>query len=536
MNNIYFFCSGVVCVKVNRVRKKLLCFILSVFLTVQASGCSVLLNQEESSQTNQSQNSEDPQNMKIIEARDFHEGYAWVSSYSALYLIDKTGKIIKTFPSTYAVCKDFSNGLSAIDTEYHNKVYDDYIAPSDNSFVVDTNGETVFTISQEGFRAYRESNVEDNKLRYSSFDGLDSHSVIVDKNFDDFERSGNYLCHYNIDTKALTEITPYGYNDTSKNLYIGYLADGYYYMTAGSGDWDNPIHDEILKFYNYNSKKTLSFRNNEAIEKVFGKKVYFDDWEIQPYDNGKKAWACVRAISSEPEDFLESSNNVEKIFLFDIDLINETCDYISLDFEIDYISSYIDNTKLPNYVIMISAKYADYDPFNVYNIIYDFNTNEVVNYNPEVDYDCQICEYYNKRFLSTTSNNNGTLFFTIIENNKPLFTPKKYSEQTALMGDYVVFDSDEGVQIMNLEFNSVQSTISNSKLVYSDRTNSIIWVSDNTNTYTECYDVTTGKVLFKLNESVTALSDFSDDMVPVQSSSGNAIYYVNKSGEKLELH
>ena len=28
MNNIYFFCSGVVCVKVNRVRKKLLCFMI----------------------------------------------------------------------------------------------------------------------------------------------------------------------------------------------------------------------------------------------------------------------------------------------------------------------------------------------------------------------------------------------------------------------------------------------------------------------------------------------------------------------------
>lgn len=515
----------------NRIKKQLLCFILSVFLTVQASGCSVLLDQEESNQTDKSQNSEDPKNMKIIEARDFHEGYAWVSSYSALYLIDKTGKIIKTFPSTYAVCKDFSNGLSAIDTEYHNKVYDDYIAPSDNSFVVDTNGETVFTISQEGFRAYIDiyaPNGGDNKLHYSSFDGLDSHSVIVDKNFDDFERSGNYLCHYNIDTKALTEITPYGYNDTSKNLDIGYLADGYYYMTADYGDWDNPIHDEILKFYNYNSKKTLSFRNNEAIEKVLGKKVYFHDWEIQPYDNGKKAWAYVRASSSQPEDPDESVKYVEKKLLFDIDLINETCDYIPL--EIDFVEN---DAKLPNYIIFVEL--LDDQSWNGYNI-YDFNAGEVVNYNPKVDYDCQICQYYNKRFLSTTSNKNDTSFFTIIENNKPLFTPKKYSEQTALIGDYVVFDSDEGVQIMNLEFNSVQSTISNSKLVYSDRTNSIIWVSDNTNNYTECYDVTTGKVLFKLNESVTALSDFSDDMVPVHSSSRNAIYYVNKSGKKLEIH
>ena len=81
-------------------------------------------------------------------------------------------------------------------------------------------------------------------------------------------------------------------------------------MTADYGDY--PIHDEILKFYNYNSKKTLSFRNNEAIEKVLGKKVYFHDWEIQPYDNGKKAWACVRASSSKPEDPDESVKYVEK--------------------------------------------------------------------------------------------------------------------------------------------------------------------------------------------------------------------------------
>lgn len=530
----------------NRVKQQLLCFVLSVFLTVQASGCSVLFKQEESSQTNQSQDSVDPQNMKITEARDFHEGYAWVKSSNALCLIDKTGKIINTFPAKYSVCKDFCNGLSAIDTESHSKVLHDYVNPSDNAFVVNTSGETVFTISQEGFRAYN-GYAHDNgesKLRYSSFDGLDSHSVIVDKNFDDFERSGNYLCHYNIDTKALTEITPYDYNGTSKNLDIGYLADGYYYMTADYGDWDNPIHDEILKFYNYNSKKTLSFRNNEAIEKVLGKKVYFHDWEIQPYDNGKKAWACIRASSSKPEDPDESVKYVEKKLLFDIDLINETCDYIPL--EIDDIDTYseqcmIPYCRMPDYIIPLilsedQSMYVSPGIEGEIRHIYDFKIGETIDYLPEIDYQCYIKEYANRRFLSTTKNNNDTEFFTIITDNKPLFTPKKYSEQTALIGDYVVFDSDEGVQIMNLASNSVQSTISNSKLVYSDRTNSIIWVSDNTNTYTECYDITTGKVLFKLNESVTALSDFSDDMVPVQSSSGNALYYVNKSGKKLEIH
>lgn len=521
--------------KDDRVKKQLLCFILSSFLTLQASGCSLLLNQEESSKTNHSSNlsqdSVDPQNINIIEARDFHEGYAWVKSSNALCLIDKTGKVIKTFPAYYSVCKDFSNGLSAIDTEYHYKDLHDYVNPSDNAFVVNTNGETVFTISEEGFRAYNDfDNYEDrSELLHSSFDGLDSHSVIVEKNFDDFERSGNYLCHYNIDTKALTDITPYN-PDTSSNLDIGYLADGYYYMTSHYRDWDNPIHDEILKFYNYNSQKTLSFQNNEAIEKVLGKKAYFHDWEIQPYDNGKKAWAFVRASSREPEDFDESVNYTEKKLLFDINLINETCDYIPL--EIDFVSSYINN-ELPNYIINVEL--LDNQSLNGYNI-YDFNASEVVNYNPEVDYDCQILEYYNKRFLCLTTNNNGTKFFTIIDNNKPLFTPKKYSEQTALMGDYVVFDSDEGVQIMNLKSNSVESSITNSKLVYSDRTNSIIWVSDNNDTYTECYDVTTGKMLFKLSECVSALSDFSDDMVPVQPSSGSSIYYVNKSGEKLEIH
>lgn len=512
--------------KGNRVKKQLLCFVLSVFLTVQASGCSVLFKQEESSQTNQSQNSEDPQNMKIIEARDFHEGYAWVKSSNALCLIDKTGKIIKSLPERYFVCKDFCNGMSAINTDM--KVYN--IGDiSDDSFVVNTKGETVFTISEKGFKAYND--IYNEKLHHSTFDGFDSHSVIIEKNFDDFERSGNYLCHYNIDTNALTEIT------SMVQARIAYLGSGYYWSENSSYDFEYTKDNDVLKFYQYNSGKVFSVGKYEKIEKDMGTQVFLSYRKIQPYDNGTKVWAYVSAYSNNDESI---DNNTSKDYLFIIDLINENYDSIELDSSYHYVY----NENIPEYAIpIVSIPEQEgyifdesYELTGKLDILYDLHIGEFIKYDPNIDYQCSIKNYSNKRFLCLTTNNNGTEFFTIITDNKPLFTPKKYSEQTALMGDYVVFDSDEGVQIMNLEFNSVQSTISNSKLVYSDRTNSIIWVSDNTNTYTECYDVTTGKVLFKLNESVTALSDFSDDMVPVQSSSGNAIYYVNKSGEKLEIH
>lgn len=450
---------------------------------------------------------QEKEKLYVLEARDFHEGYAWIKTEHSLCMVDKTGQVIKTFPGDYAVREDFCNGFSAIDPNA-SITYGGNFQLSDEAFLINTQGDTVFTIGSEGYTPYNVGGSTDS-TDYT-FGGLADHSVILEKNIDDFEKSGDYYYHYNLDTKIATEVDPVKLKSV---LYVG---NGYY--CKGYSE------NEILNFYHFNSGKVLSFRKDPTVEKALGKNVEFKNWEITPYDNGTKVWVYVETNDKEA--------------FFKIDFNEESCELIPVNLRKEYDSYILDwfynrEVNLPDYVIA-SDNRSSYTDMDLY--LYDLQSGQAIDYAPAMDYQCSIKEYANGRFLVITQNENYTEFFTVLENNKTFFSPKKYSQQTALMGDYVVFDSEEGVQIMDLKTGSVQSKISFTQLVYSDRTNNIIWVSDASNTYTECYDVTTGEKIFKLNEGVTALSDFSDDMAAVHSVSDQSVYYVSKSGEKIEIY
>ena len=463
---------------------------------------------------------ETQEKLDVLEARDFHEGYAWVKTENSLCMVNKTGQVIKSFPGDYAIREDFSNGLSAVDP-HASITHGGNFGLSDEAFLVNTQGDTVFTVSNEGYTPYNVGDSTDS-TDYT-FGGLADHSVILKKNIDDFEKSGDYYYHYDLDTKTATEIDSVWLKtgDYSKELTkVQYVGNGYY--CKGYSEHFGTRQDESLNFYHFNSGKVLSFRKNSAVEQALGKNAEFKNWEVNSYDNGAKVWAFVETDDKEA--------------FFKIDFNEETCELIPVKLRKEY-SSYINEcfyhseVNLPKYVI--ASTDGGYSNTDMY--LYDLHSNQSTNYYPKEDYQCSIKEYVNGRFLIITKNENDTEFFTVLENNKTLFSPKKYSQQTALMGDYVVFDSEEGVQIMDLKTGSVQSKISSTQLVYSDRTNNIIWMSDASNTYTECYDVTTGEKIFELNEGVTALSDFSDDMAAVCSVSDQSVYYVSKSGEKMKF-
>lgn len=124
--------------------------------------------------------------MSIEEAGEFSSGVAWVKSEYYWNIIDTKGNIVKQFDSELKIVSNFKNGYSII-------------APSNDTElayarIVDHDGNIVFDTSENGYK------------RIVNYSGLGDGSIILEKNIDTFEKSGDFFYHLNLNTEEITEL------------------------------------------------------------------------------------------------------------------------------------------------------------------------------------------------------------------------------------------------------------------------------------------------------------------------------------------
>ena len=178
--------------------------------------------------------------MTITDAHEFNSGVAWVRSPEGLHIVDTEGIIIKSFSSDYLVLSDFKNGYSLIDNN-SSFVTTDYRSASSDAIVVDNMGNTIFQAGADGIK------------KIYDYSGISEGSVIVIKNFDTLEKSGDFYYHYNLATGKEIELSQligdeYGVDN------LEYVGNEYYYLKKNSDK-------EILKFVNFITEELMVFNN-----------------------------------------------------------------------------------------------------------------------------------------------------------------------------------------------------------------------------------------------------------------------------------
>lgn len=76
--------------------------------------------------------------------------------------------------------------------------------------------------------------------------------------------------------------------------------------------------------------------------------------------------------------------------------------------------------------------------------------------------------------------------------------------------------------------------LDNAAICYTDNQNERIWTITNQNS-TECYDIKSGNLLFKLDGAYEILSDYDSGYALIRETESNQYMYVNEKGESLKI-
>lgn len=463
----------------------------------------------------------EPLLMHIDDAREYSSGVAWVKSGTKWNIVDTSGTVKNSFSENYTIVTDFEGGFSIIDpdaTIYMNG----RIETSAQAIVIDTNGDTVLDLQSAGYSGFK------------NYDGLAEGSIIVEKNIDTFEKSGDFFYHFDLNTGIEKEIcadkeeSDKGYKE---NCDFDYMGNGFYIRSLWDG-MSGTIYQskEVLVFHNYISDEVLSFRDDPSIIETLDGNTVFKSWDV--YRVNEKL-IC----------------DINDRFFF-IDLNKKSCTPAILDYsviDIDYIDTEIDmhvdiNGTDRDYVDIgngyFLCRWGDLIRINyeTENHYFDFVKNKYHHFKPNCDYSCNIVDYKGDFFLVTTENENETIFYTVIDGNmNPLFSPKRYKDTTTLFDDYLISDEDDGsVSITRISSMSTIKNISNSTVIYVDEANKCVWINNNQET-TECYSIETGELLFSISGICDIYSDFNDGLALIVNNTLGEIMYVDTTGEQLKI-
>ena len=463
-----------------------------------------------SNESNDVETTTEPALMTIANARKFNSNVAWVNSGSKWCIVDTDGNVINSFPSSYTIATDFEGGFSLIDpnaTTYMSG----RIETSNEAKIVNSLGEIVFDLQANGYSGL------------TNYDGLSEGSIIVKKNIDTFDKSGDFYYHYDLNTGVEKEICPYeeesdkGYKE---NCGFEYMGDGFYIRTLWDG-MNGTFYQsrEVLVFHNYISDEVLSFRESPEIVNTLNGNSTFKDWDT---------WRIDGELITEVNDRF-----------FVINLKDRTCTPANIDY------SMVDNTY-GNYIAHTTeigvghflCRWGDIIQINyeTENHYFDFVKNRYYHFEPNCDYECEIVDYRDGYFLVTTKNENNTAFFTILDENlNPLFSPKRYSDTTSLIKHYLLSnEEDNSVTVTNLQDMTTLLMLDNAAICYTDNQNERIWTITNQNS-TECYDIKSGNLLFKLDGAYEILSDYDSGYALIRETESNQYMYVNEKGESLKI-
>lgn len=443
----------------------------------------------------------EPLLMHIDDAREYSSGVAWVKSGTKWNIVDTSGTVKNSFSENYTIVTDFEGGFSIIDpdaTIYMNG----RIETSAQAIVIDTNGDTVLDLQRAGYSGFK------------NYDGLAEGSVILEKNIDTFEKSGDFFFHYDLNNGVEKEICSLWEDHEINNF--RYIDNGFYIRRLyGDISGENKLPNEILCFHNYSTGETLSLRDDPVIKDALGTNSEYKDWSVFAIND--------RAICDVNDR------------MFIINLQEKNCILATMDYE-SLGNIYLDThteigfgTFLYNWGSLIRLNHYSSDYFDVVQ-------NKYVNLIPNCDYECNLIDYSDGNFLVTTENENDTVFYTVVDwNMNPLFTPKRYKDTTTLLDDYLISDEDDGsVSITQISSMSTIKNISNSTVVYVDEMSKSVWINNNQET-TECYSIETGELLFSISGICDIYSDFNDGLALIVNNTLGEIMYVDTTGEQLKI-
>lgn len=453
--------------------------------------------------------------LTINEAYPFSDdGVAWIRTNDKLCIINTNGDIIGNFSGDYSVLSDFKGGYSVLDKTPRKGLWGS-ISASENAIVIDKNGNIALDPTNEGYE------------RIENYDGIGEGSLILRKNFDSFDKSGDYYFHYDLNKKEEKEICSRPPHNNQYNFV--YVNNGYYVMYLHDNNSSySAIEEEILVFHNYLEDKTISFRDNSIINNRFDE---YRRWSLSKIGN-----YLYGQVSGK-----HNSNFVEYGFTFDI--INNSVKSISINDEPSVSASIagafngeIEDDTVWNTLVRFSNDNPDWEDYK-FSKYYDFETDRSTFFMPNCNYECDIINYYNNRFLVETHNKNDTSFFSVIDwNMNQIFEPKKFLSSIIMSDNLIIYQNeDSAVEVLDLNTGEIIDAIPDANIVNSDDCEGRLWI-DNLNGGISCYEIqehSLNKIL-DLDDNYEILSDFHCNLAAVKK--GNNRFYINLNGDEILIY
>ena len=434
--------------------------------------------------------------MRYSMATAFSEGVAWALSADKYTwsIIDTQGNIVKTFEDGIdRVIFNFINGYSAVSV--------------DNSFmIVNTKGEVVLDGKKLGY----------NELY--SYDGIKEGSVIAIKNIDEFDKSGDYYYHYDLNTN--TEIELGAARDDNFHYYFYYAGKGYYVITNNDNGqtYNNSKLSMNIVFTNYMKDTSFDLTENKVVKETLAsaKNPTIDSWRVTRV--GDYVGLSISPYSGYDVGFKVDLDNKKCAAIKELNG-HKVSEYSTLEFRIDDVYGNIATIDAGSEIFY-----------------YDFAKDKATKFAPKTDYECSFKAIEKERTLVTTRNSNSTLFYTVVGwDMKPLFSPKKYSDSDVLTDDYMISeDEEEGVIITNVaDSNKEIKKVSDASIHYVDKKNKCVWLEKSSSM--ECYDITTGDLKCTLKGNYKIENDMDSNMVLTNNTDSYDLEYYNMNGDKLEV-
>lgn len=478
-------------------KKRILAF-LSVFaltlICLGASGLALSASAAVPDGSSSSSSLEEKVYMDITNAAGFSDGVAWAESRSnnKWNIINKDGDVVKEFDDVYSVIANFTNGYSIVST-------------NDSFYVINTSGDIIINGKELGCR------------EVYNYAGLADGSIIAIKKLDDFDKSGDYYYHYDLKNNVETELG--ACKDDNNWYYFTYCGNGYYTITNNQGySYNSSEYSMKIAFYNYITGDSFDLTDDSKIKSEI-KNANIRKWEICKLKD-----TVFLSVTAD--------NSYDRVG-FKIDTKSKKCSPLSdlngkelernnkLDVGVD---SYFDD------LIVVNAGYNN-NPY-----CSDLSTGKTVEFAPNADYECKIYDYEDSRFLVTTRNENGTNFYTVLGwDMKPLFSPKRLSDNTKLIGSCVVTEEEDGsVTITDVaQKNKVLATVQSAAITYYDYTNNYVWVTTESGT-TECYSIADGSRKATFDAVRTISSDTANGLVLTNADYTYSFYKLD-DGSQLEI-
>ena len=460
---------------------------------------------------------EPPKTVPINEIHPFSDdnGVAWIRTSDKLCVVNTNGDIIGHFSVDYTVLSDFEGGFSVIDKTPKNGLWG-AISASENALVIDKNGNIALDPKKEGYE------------KIENYDGIKEGSLILRKNFDTFDKSGDYYFHYDLNKKEEKEICSRPpHNDEYNFVYIG---DGYYVMYLHNNNSKyTDIEEEILVFHNYLEDKTISFRENPIIKNRFDEYREWSLSKIGDYLYGQ--------VSGK-----HNSNFVEYGFTFDI--MNNSANSVSINDEPSVSASIagafngdIEDGTVWNSLVRFSNDNPDWEDYK-FSKYYDFKTDKSTFFMPNCSYECEIINYFNSRFLVETQNKNNTSFFTVIDwNMNPVFEPKKFLSSIIMSDNLIIYLTEDNiVEVMDLNNGKIIETIRDANIVNPEDCDGRLWIENIETGGIACYEIQDNGLnkILELKEAYEILSDFHCGLAAVKKD--NSRFSVNLQGEEVPIY